>query len=108
MKKTLFNSESVTEGHPDKVCDQISDAILDAILEKNPDAHVACEVSATTGLVILMGEISANALHTIDVEQIVRNTVRQIGYTGSTFGFNADEIAVISTLHAHGCRSSHW
>lgn len=100
MKKTLFTSESVTEGHPDKVCDQISDAILDAILEKNPDAHVACEVSATTGLVILMGEVSANALHTIDVEQIVRNTVRQIGYTGSTFGFNADEIAVISTLHS--------
>ena len=100
MKNTLFTSESVTEGHPDKVCDQISDAILDAILQKVPDAHVACEVSATTGLIILMGEVSANALQDIDVEQIVRNTVRDIGYVGNDFGFNADGIAVISALHS--------
>lgn len=100
MKKTLFTSESVTEGHPDKVCDQISDAILDSILRKAPDAHVACEVSATTGLVVLMGEISSNALHDIDVEQIVRDTIRDIGYTGNDFGFNADGIAVVSALHS--------
>lgn len=100
MRKTLFTSESVTEGHPDKVCDQISDAILDAILQKEPKAHVACEISATTGLVVLMGEVSAHALHKIDVEQIVRDTVRSIGYTGNDFGFNADGIAVVSALHS--------
>ncbi|RGC81603.1 methionine adenosyltransferase [Hungatella hathewayi] len=100
MRKTLFTSESVTEGHPDKVCDQISDAILDAILQKEPKAHVACEISATTGLVVLMGEVSAHALHEIDLEQIVRDTVRSIGYTGNDFGFNADGIAVVSALHS--------
>lgn len=100
MRKTLFTSESVTEGHPDKVCDQISDAILDAILQKEPKAHVACEISATTGLVVLMGEVSAHTLHKIDVEQIVRDTVRSIGYTGNDFGFNADGIAVVSALHS--------
>ena len=100
MENRLFTSESVTEGHPDKVCDQVSDAVLDAILAIEPEAHVACEVSATTGMIVLMGEISANALNHVDVEQVVRDTVRDIGYSGNDFGFNADGIAVISALHA--------
>lgn len=100
MENRLFTSESVTEGHPDKVCDQVSDAVLDAILAIEPEAHVACEVSATTGVIVLMGEISANALNHVDVEQVVRDTVRDIGYFGNDFGFNADGIAVISALHA--------
>ena len=83
MENRLFTSESVTEGHPDKVCDQVSDAVLDAILAIEPEAHVACEVSATTGMIVLMGEISANALNHVDVEQVVRDTVRAIGYSGN-------------------------
>lgn len=100
MKNRIFTSESVTEGHPDKLCDQISDAVLDAILTIAPEAHVACETFATTGVIVLMGEVSANALHVIDVESIVRDTVRNIGYIGGKFGFDADGIAVISALHA--------
>ena len=99
-KDRIFTSESVTEGHPDKLCDQISDAVLDAILTIVPEAHVACETFATTGIIVLMGEVSANALHGIDVERIVRDTVRNIGYTEGKFGFDANGVAVISALHA--------
>ena len=80
MRK-LFTSESVTEGHPDKLCDQIADAVLDAVIRKKPDARVACEVFATTGVVFVMGEVSDGALGGIDIEQIVRETIRQIGYS---------------------------
>ena len=76
--KWLFSSESVTEGHPDKVCDQISDAVLDAILEQDPMARVACETACTTGMVLVMGEVSTNAY--VDIPSIVRNTIREIGY----------------------------
>ena len=98
MKK-LFTSESVTEGHPDKLCDQIADAILDAIIRKKPDARVACEVSATTGIISVMGEVSSGALDGIDVEKIVRDTTRQIGYSDYRFGFDADMIAVVTSIH---------
>ena len=98
MKK-LFTSESVTEGHPDKLCDQIADAILDAIIRKKPDARVACEVSATTGIISVMGEVSSGALDGIDVEKIVRDTIRQIGYSDYRFGFDADMIAVVTSIH---------
>ena len=79
MEKLLFTSESVTEGHPDKICDQISDAILDAMLEQDPMSRVACETCTTTGLVMVMGEITSNAK--VDIQNIVRDTVREIGYT---------------------------
>lgn len=79
MEKILFTSESVTEGHPDKICDAISDAILDALIEKDPMSRVACETSITTGLVLVMGEITTQAY--IDIPQIVRETLRNIGYT---------------------------
>ncbi|HAL73732.1 MAG TPA: methionine adenosyltransferase [Clostridiales bacterium] len=92
----LFSSESVTEGHPDKVCDQISDAILDAILEIDPYARVACETAATTGMVLVMGEISTEAY--VDITKIVRNTVREIGYTGHDTGFDADACAVMTSI----------
>lgn len=91
-----FTSESVTEGHPDKVCDQISDAILDALLEKDPKARVACEVLATTGLVIVSGEITSDAY--VDIPSIVRNTVKEIGYTRAKFGFDGDTCAVLCTI----------
>lgn len=95
--KKLFTSESVTEGHPDKVCDQISDAILDAILEKDPNAHVACEVTATTGLIHIMGEISASC--TVKADSIARNVVNDIGYTKEAdCGFDSETCAVITTL----------
>ena len=84
----LFTSESVTEGHPDKLCDQVADAVLDAILENDPMARVACETVATTGLIMVMGEISTTAY--VDIAQIARNTVRDIGYTRDKGGFDAD------------------
>lgn len=92
----ILTSESVTEGHPDKVCDQISDAILDAILEKDPQAHVACECCTTTGLVMIMGEVSTTAQ--IDTEAIARNTIRRIGYTDGDSGLDADNCAIITCL----------
>lgn len=95
MRK-LFTSESVTEGHPDKLCDQIADAVLDAVIRKKPDARVACEVFATTGVVFVMGEVSDGDLDGIDIEQIVRETIRQIGYSDYRFGFHADMVAVQS------------
>ena len=84
MKK-LFTSESVTEGHPDKICDQISDAVLDAILEKDPNARVACETSVTTGLVLVMGEITTSCY--VDIQTVARETVREIGYDRAKYGF---------------------
>ena len=98
MRK-LFTSESVTEGHPDKLCDQIADAILDAILRKKSDARVACEVFATTGAVFIIGEVSSGGLDGIDIESIVRQTIREIWYSGHRFGFDADSVAVIASLH---------
>ena len=93
----LFTSESVTEGHPDKVCDQISDAILDAYLKEDPFARVACEVSCTTGLILIMGEITSSA-H-IDRESVARETVRRIGYDRAKLGFDCDTCAVIQSVH---------
>ncbi len=96
MLKTLFTSESVTEGHPDKICDQISDAILDAILAQDPGARVACETTCTTGLVHVMGEISTKCY--VDIPSIARDVVRQIGYTRAKFGFDAETCAVITSI----------
>lgn len=96
MEKLLFTSESVTEGHPDKMCDQISDAILDALLEQDPMSRVACETCTTTGLVMVMGEITTKAY--VDIQKIVRETVRQIGYTRGKFGFDADTCGVFTTI----------
>lgn len=92
----LFTSESVTEGHPDKMCDIISDVILDAYLEKDPNARVACEVTATTGVISIMGEITSSA--TIDIQKVVRDTVKEIGYFGEQFGFNSETCAIITTI----------
>ncbi len=97
MAKYLFTSESVTEGHPDKICDQISDAVLDALLEKDPMSRVACETTTTTGIVMLMGEITTTA--TIDFQKIVRETVREIGYDDDAKGFNCDTCAVLNQIH---------
>lgn len=97
MERRLFTSESVTEGHPDKICDQISDAVLDALLAQDPESRVACETSTTTGLVVLMGEISTTAR--IDYQQLVRDTVREIGYTRGKYGFDCDTCAVLTALH---------
>jgi S-adenosylmethionine synthetase len=97
MKKWLFTSESVTEGHPDKVCDAISDAILDAILEKDPNARVACETSVTTGLVLVTGEITTQCY--VDIPKIVRHTVEEIGYTRAKYGFDADTCAVLTSIN---------
>ena len=96
MEKHLFTSESVTEGHPDKMCDQISDAILDALVEQDPMSRVACETSTTTGLVLVMGEITTNAY--VDIQKIVRDTIREIGYTRGKFGFDADTCGVITAI----------
>ena len=96
MSKYLFTSESVTEGHPDKICDNISDAILDAILEQDPMGRVACETLTTTGMVTVMGEITTTAQ--IDIPSIVRKTVRDIGYTSSEYGFDANSCAVFTTI----------
>ena len=96
MERHLFTSESVTEGHPDKMCDQISDAILDALMEQNPMSRVACETCTTTGLVMVMGEITTNAY--VDIQKIVRDTVREIGYTRGKYGFDADTCGVITAI----------
>ena len=96
MARHLFTSESVTEGHPDKICDQISDAILDEILTHDPDARVACETCASTGLVHIMGEITTNCY--VDFQKIVREVISDIGYTRAKFGFDADTCAVISNI----------
>ncbi len=95
-EKHLFTSESVSEGHPDKIADQISDAILDALLAKDPDARVACETSVTTGLVFVFGEISTTAY--VDIQKVVRNTIKRIGYTHGRYGFDGDSCAVIVAL----------
>lgn len=97
MGKTLFTSESVTEGHPDKVCDQISDAILDAILEKDPDARVACETMATTGMVLVVGEITTDCY--VDIPTVVRQTVEEIGYVRAKYGFDAETCAVLTSIN---------
>ena len=96
MDKVLFTSESVTEGHQDKICDKISDAILDALLEQDPMSRVACETCTTTGIVMVMGEISTKAY--VDIQKIVRDTVREIGYTRGKYGFDADTCGVITTI----------
>ena len=96
MEKRLFTSESVTEGHPDKMCDQISDAILDALVEQDPMSRVACETCTTTGLVMVMGEITTKAY--VDIQKIVRDTVRDIGYTRGKYGFDADTCGVITAI----------
>lgn len=96
MEKRLFTSESVTEGHPDKMCDQISDAILDALMEQDPMSRVACETSTTTGLVLVMGEITTSAY--VDIQKIVRDTVTEIGYTRGKYGFDAETCGVIVAI----------
>ena len=96
MEKLLFTSESVTEGHPDKMCDAISDAILDALLEQDPMSRVACETATTTGLVLVMGEITTKAY--VDIQKIVRDTIREIGYTRGKYGFDADTCGVITAI----------
>ena len=96
MARRLFTSESVTEGHPDKICDQISDAILDALLEKDPMSRVACETTVSTGLVHVMGEITTNCY--VDIQKIVREVVRDIGYDRAKFGFDCDTCAVITNI----------
>ena len=97
MKKILFTSESVTEGHPDKICDKISDSILDAILSEDPMGRVACETFATTGIITVMGEITTTAK--VDYQKIVRDTVKEIGYDRAKYGFDATTCAVISSIH---------
>ena len=97
MNKKLFTSESVTEGHPDKICDQIADAVLDAILEQDPNGRVACETAVTTGMVLVMGEISTNCY--VDIPKIARDTIREIGYTRAKYGFDADTCAVLTSIH---------
>ncbi|MDO5784342.1 MAG: methionine adenosyltransferase [Eubacteriales bacterium] len=96
MGKYLFTSESVTEGHPDKICDQISDAVLDAIIEKDPTARVACETTVTTGLISIMGEISTHCY--VDIPKIAREVVREIGYDRAKYGFDCDTCAVVTTI----------
>ncbi len=96
MTKYLFTSESVTEGHPDKICDQISDAVLDAILEKDPNGRVACETAVTTGMVMVMGEISTNCY--VDIPKIAREVIREIGYDRAKFGFDCDTCGVITSI----------
>ena len=95
--KRLFTSESVTEGHPDKVCDQISDAVLDAILAQDPMARVACECASCTGLVMVMGEITTSCY--VNIDGIARDTLRRIGYNRAKYGFDADSCAVLTSLH---------
>ena len=97
MERILFTSESVTEGHPDKICDKISDAILDDILRQDPSSRVACETCCTTGLVMVMGEITTNAY--VDIQGIVRETVRKIGYDRAKYGFDCDSCAVLNSIH---------
>jgi S-adenosylmethionine synthetase len=99
MKNFLFTSESVSEGHPDKVSDQISDALLDAFKEKDPNAHVACEVLVTTDYALIAGEVSEHVLSQVDAEKVVRDTIRKIGYTHEDIGFNADTVQIHNKLH---------
>ena len=96
MEKRFFTSESVTEGHPDKMCDQISDAILDELLRQDPMSRVACETAVTTGLVLVMGEITTNAY--VDIQRVVRETVREIGYDRAKYGFDCDTCGVITAI----------
>ena len=96
MERKLFTSESVTEGHPDKMCDQISDAILDALMAQDPMSRVACETATTTGMVLVMGEITTNAY--VDIQKIVRDTIKEIGYTRGKFGFDAETCGVITAI----------
>ncbi len=93
----LFTSESVSEGHPDKIADQISDAVLDAVLKDDPQGHVACETLITTGLVVVAGEISTTTY--VDVPTVVRNTIERIGYTRAKFGFDASTCGVVTAIH---------
>ncbi len=95
--KWIFTSESVTEGHPDKICDQISDAVLDAILEKDPDARVACETAVTTGVVFVLGEVTTKCY--VDIQELVRSKVKEIGYSRAKFGFDNETCAVITSIH---------
>ncbi len=97
MIKKFFTSESVTEGHPDKICDQISDAVLDAILAKDPNARVACETATTTGMILVMGEITTSTY--VDIPTIARETIREIGYDSSEKGFDCDTCAVLTAIH---------
>ncbi len=97
MSRFLFTSESVTEGHPDKVCDAISDAILDDLLRQDPDSHVACETLATKGMIVVSGEVSTNGF--VEVEAIVKRTLEEIGYTDQAYGMDRDEVRVLSLLH---------
>ncbi|MFQ9873315.1 MAG: S-adenosylmethionine synthetase N-terminal domain-containing protein, partial [Oscillospiraceae bacterium] len=97
MSRILFTSESVTEGHPDKICDQISDAVLDALLSQDPNSRVACETATTTGMVMVMGEISTNCY--VDIPKIARDVIRDIGYVRAKYGFDADTCSVISSIH---------
>ncbi|MBR6738198.1 MAG: methionine adenosyltransferase, partial [Oscillospiraceae bacterium] len=96
MAKRLFTSESVTEGHPDKICDQISDAVLDAILEQDPAGRVACETTVSTGLVHVMGEVTTNCY--VDIQKIAREVIRDIGYDRAKYGFDCDTCGVIVNL----------
>ena len=96
MSKILFTSESVTEGHPDKICDNISDAILDAILARDPMARVACETAVTTGMVLVMGEITTNCY--VDIPKVVRDTIRDVGYDRAKYGFDCDTCAVLTSI----------
>src|SRR5215207_5606199 len=98
IARHLFTSESVTEGHPDKIADQISDAILDAILTKDPMSRVACETLVTTGLAIVAGEITTTAV--IDYQEVVRSTIAEVGYTRGKYGFDAETCAVLSSIHS--------
>ncbi|NDO47279.1 methionine adenosyltransferase [Clostridium sp. MD294] len=97
MSRRLFTSESVTEGHPDKICDQVSDGVLDAILAKDPQARVACETATTTGIVFVMGEITTSAY--VDIEAVVRDTLREIGYNRAKFGFDSETCSVVTSIH---------
>ena len=97
IMRKFFTSESVTEGHPDKICDQISDAILDEMLRQDPMSRVACETCCTTGIIMVMGEITTKA--SVDIQEVVRRTVREIGYNRAKYGFDADTCAVISSIH---------
>ncbi len=97
MSKRLFTSESVTEGHPDKLCDQISDAVLDAILAQDPTGRVACECTATTGIIYIMGEITTSCY--VDIGKVARDVVREVGYTDAAFGFDAETCAVVTSIH---------
>ena len=96
MSKRLFTSESVTEGHPDKICDQISDAVLDAILEQDPDGRVACETTASTGLIHIMGEISTSCY--VDIPKIARDVIREIGYDRAKYGFDCETCGIITNI----------